>query len=360
MGKTQNTGNLTNAIGQDASNNIGIGGAPSGSFKFEVTGTGRFTGAANALTLRSTSATTMYTEYYYNTSILSGYIGSGSGILSGANNSDFIIRSEADFVVATGGNNRRLTIASTGAATFSSGVGINGATLQTGLGAGLTIEGGSYAPLYLSNSGTLRGFLAAYSGGILLSASTGILSLNNGGGNVLIGTTTDAGFKLDVNGTGRFSGRLQVGSDSIPSISVPSGGDIFMIPNAVILSGLIALGSPYTQNIQIDIVYNNWGSNNVIGLVDMIITLREFGNTGGTAFGKVFATNTGNAATFSTFNTANITTSQCSVTAASGGNYTLRITIDPSNVTDKGSYYLLIPSIAGTGTAVSSITVTYV
>jgi hypothetical protein len=30
------------------------------------------------------------------------------------------------------------------------------------------------------------------------------------GGNVLIGTTTDAGYKLDVNGTGRFSGNLRV------------------------------------------------------------------------------------------------------------------------------------------------------
>ena len=34
------------------------------------------------------------------------------------------------------------------------------------------------------------------------------------GGNVLIGTTTDAGYKLDVNGTGRINGSLQVGSGS--------------------------------------------------------------------------------------------------------------------------------------------------
>jgi hypothetical protein len=43
MGKTQLTGNLTNAIFQDASNNVGIGAAPSGSYKLEVTGTSRFT-----------------------------------------------------------------------------------------------------------------------------------------------------------------------------------------------------------------------------------------------------------------------------------------------------------------------------
>ena len=45
MGKTFSTGLLTNGIWQDASNNIGIGGSPSGSYKLEVTGTGRFSGA---------------------------------------------------------------------------------------------------------------------------------------------------------------------------------------------------------------------------------------------------------------------------------------------------------------------------
>ena len=39
MGKTFSTGLLTNGIWQDASNNIGIGGSPSGSYKLEVTGT---------------------------------------------------------------------------------------------------------------------------------------------------------------------------------------------------------------------------------------------------------------------------------------------------------------------------------
>jgi uncharacterized protein YaiE (UPF0345 family) len=33
------------------------------------------------------------------------------------------------------------------------------------------------------------------------------------GGNLLVGTTTDAGFKLDVNGTGRFSGAVTINGD---------------------------------------------------------------------------------------------------------------------------------------------------
>ncbi len=142
MGLTQKLGTIPLAILTDSSNNVGIGGAANASFKLQVTGatnltgalsgtSGTFTTSVTPLILKSTSATTMWTEYYYNTSTLSGYIGSGSGILSGANNSDFIVRSEADFVVATG-NNRRLTIASTGAATFSSAVNAQLLTIQNG------------------------------------------------------------------------------------------------------------------------------------------------------------------------------------------------------------------------------------
>jgi hypothetical protein len=92
----------------------------------------------------------------------------------------------------------------------------------------------------------------------------------------------------------------------------------------------------------------------------MIVTLREFANTSGTAFGKVFAVNSSGGTTFASFNTTNLTTSQCAVTVSSGGNYTLRITIDPSNVTDRGSFYLVIPNAGGTGSTISSITVSYV
>ncbi len=43
MGLTQKLGTIPLAIFTDASNNVGIGGSPSGSFKLDVTGTGRFT-----------------------------------------------------------------------------------------------------------------------------------------------------------------------------------------------------------------------------------------------------------------------------------------------------------------------------
>ena len=176
-----------------------------------------------------------------------------------------------------------------------------------------------------------------------------------------IGTTSGDFYVEAINNLQLLAGgNISMGSTSVTSFSTPNGGQLIAIPNAVIVSGVIAFGSPYTQNIQIDIVYGNWGSNSVIGVVDMIITLREYAHTSGTAFGKIFATNTSQGSTFTSFNTTDVTASQCSITATSGGSYTLRITIDPSNVTDRGSFYLVIPSGGGTGSEVSSITVSYV
>jgi len=50
------------------------------------------------------------------------------------------------------------------------------------------------------------------------------------GGNVLIGTTADAGFKLDVNGTGRFSGNL------VASSNIYSGGSTSLVTSTGVLA----------------------------------------------------------------------------------------------------------------------------
>ena len=58
MGLTQNLGRLSPSIFSDASLNIGVGAAPSGSYKFEVTGTSKVSGV---LTLGSTLSNGTYT-----------------------------------------------------------------------------------------------------------------------------------------------------------------------------------------------------------------------------------------------------------------------------------------------------------
>jgi len=97
--------------------------------------------------------------------------------------------------------------------TSSGNVGIGTSTPQSGLGNGLTIDGSTYATLYLQNSGTQRGYFTGYSGGLIINASTGTLALNNGGSNVLIGTTTDNGERLYVSGSIRATGSITANSD---------------------------------------------------------------------------------------------------------------------------------------------------
>ena len=228
-------------------------GTSSGGYKLNVNGTVNFSGALSGtsatftasvtpLILKSTSATTMFTEYYYNTSTLSGYIGSGSGLLSGANNSDFIIRSEADFVVATNGNNRRLTITS--------------------------------------------------------------------GGNVGIGTTTDSGFKLDVNGTGRFSGAF--------NITNTSGG--FTAANYLQVSGTTADNNNY-PGIEL-----KGGTLATTAYPQIILGNGGLGLTLSSGYGTVnternqISLNGSNGITLSTSTTGAVTTR---VTIASGGGVTI-------------------------------------
>lgn len=77
-------------------------------------------------------------------------------------------------------------------------------------------------------------FGSGYGGKAIIGGHTGLLDnwasllINPSGfGNVIIGATTDAGFKLDVNGTGRFSGSVQ--SQSINVIAGSTSGFSFAV-----------------------------------------------------------------------------------------------------------------------------------
>jgi hypothetical protein len=109
--------------------------------------------------------------------------------------------------------------ASTGAATFSSSVTatqfITGGTPSNTAGFTNSFYAHSNFPsITLSNTSTNTGkfTLGVTEGsfGIWNNTTNSYPFFINSSNNVLIGTTTDAGFKLDVNGTGRFSERLQV------------------------------------------------------------------------------------------------------------------------------------------------------
>jgi hypothetical protein len=107
--------------------------------------------------------------------------------------------------------------------------------------------------------------------------------------------------------------------------------------------------NPYSGNVQIDLDFQNWGSNNTIAAVEVMILTRQFGSTSGIAMGKMFATNSGAGGQFATFTTTDITTSNCTFTASSPNNYRLRLVVNPSNNTDLVSIVLTIPTLSTSG-----------
>jgi hypothetical protein len=141
---------------------------------------------------------------------------------------------------AIGSQTTRLTIASTGAATFSSSVTIQGGNSLIVNNAANTRSGSFYTsadgtevssfngagePLFLkapSSSGNIRFITNG-------DNTTGLRMLLNASGNLSIGNTNDT-YKLDVTGTGRF------GSDSV-------NGDVIIQSNATPL--IIRGRSPY-------------------------------------------------------------------------------------------------------------------
>jgi hypothetical protein len=122
----------------------------------------------------------------------------------------------------------KFNLTPTGAATFGSSVTATNLYLGTltneqlmvsgtgsrGIGVSTITSGDPFVRLY-DNTTIKADIWWGRSGnymGINSLGSGSITAINPNGGNVLIGTTTDAGYKLDVNGYGRFSNQLLLGN----------------------------------------------------------------------------------------------------------------------------------------------------
>ena len=183
MGLTQKLGTIPLAIFTDASNNIGIGGSPSGSYKFEVTGTGRFTsdlsvtGGSYFLQRASGSAILPVLRYWN---------GTGNPMNGGALGDILTIGTQGtnDFVIATD-NTRRLTIFSNGLANFANSIGIN-TTPVSATGTTRTLQvGGSTIIQSVVNNQSIFGDNVYYDGsGWRYATSNNAAAIRIGAANV--------------------------------------------------------------------------------------------------------------------------------------------------------------------------------
>jgi hypothetical protein len=147
-----------------------------------------------------------------------------------------------------------LTFASTGAATFSSSVTAGGRYIvSASSSAGISdISYGSYSGgAFINTPSATIGYLAAAGTQALAWDSNNVIFYTNtgnermritSGGNVLIGTTTDSGYKLDVVGQGRFSGTSSIlwlenttaTTGKTWRFSSSSNGNLFITQNGVV------------------------------------------------------------------------------------------------------------------------------
>jgi hypothetical protein len=209
-GTAGNTFTFTQAMTLNASGNLSIGNT-NDTYKLDVTGTGIFRGN---LTVQNVSS-----GRYFNF-----VTDSSASYLDVSHSLNVRVNGASSLTTA-------LTLASTGAATFSSSVtATQGNFINSASNFPLTIDNstqGYVAQVFKSNNVTF-GYIGnantLNSGGsntdmvirsenalILSSASTERMRITSGG-NLLIGTTTDNGQKLRVNGTSELGGITSIGS----------------------------------------------------------------------------------------------------------------------------------------------------
>jgi hypothetical protein len=194
---------IGNSVIQEASSNIGIGVSPS--YKLDVNGAAQF---RDDIRFSTTNSSIGYTDAIRfvelgvatRMTLSSGNLGLGvtpsnwytgyTALQVGFSGSIFSNRTSADTNITMIGNNAFLNSGAT-----------NWIYQNTGFATRYAQVGGEHQWL-TAPSGT-AGNAISFNQAMTLFAN----------GNLAIGTTTDAGYKLDVNGTGRFSGNFTIGSD---------------------------------------------------------------------------------------------------------------------------------------------------
>jgi hypothetical protein len=215
--------------------------------------------AATPLLTQSTN----YTEIYRRSGGVGIYLGGTGDAANYYDNTSHFFRS-------SGGGSVYATINSTG----NLGLGVTPSASNKlevlGTAASPTLIGtNSYARFFQSGgyANVTIGALASGSFAGWIQSSDGVgtslpLAIQPSGGNLLVGTTTDAGFKLDVNGTGRFSSSVTATS----SVTITRSGT--SNSNGLVWSTTGSadwyLGSSPLGNATSDLSLYSYGTNSVV------------------------------------------------------------------------------------------------
>lgn len=198
MGLTQKLGTIPLAILTDASNNVGIGAAPSGSYKLEVTGTGAFSSSLQAVSLVATGGLNSGL-IAANTSFIDNSSATARFLSYGANSST---RGAFSFIQASSTNTLQqvpFVIDTSGNAGFGSSTIYNGGGFQKVIS---FYSPSSLALTYASDTQQYQVGIASNDYRVYdFTGSTYRFVIKGTTGNVVIGDTTDTGYKLQVNGT---------------------------------------------------------------------------------------------------------------------------------------------------------------
>jgi hypothetical protein len=256
MGKPQSTGNLVNAIAQDSSNNIGIGGAANASFKLQVTGSVNLEG-----NVTTTGAQFVQNGFYLtnaNGGSAAGYTnmwGATDGIFFGLRN-------------GTGGGKFIFQSATSYDYTFPAATGT--LALTSNLSAYLPLTGGtltgalSGTSAYFSSTLDVRGeiyvaYNATYGLRFYNDARSNWSSIGNtitgsAAANLVFKTGNGTALTLDNSGAATFSSSVTASGD----ISYYNGANL----NAIITSGAAANGRMYIySSASADIGFQAGGSS---------------------------------------------------------------------------------------------------
>jgi hypothetical protein len=286
------------------SNNFGIGTATDAGYKLDVNGTARTQGTltvgvagqgqitAGTLFLQypaTISYTTAYGLAITPTTAGSGYInidGNSMRFLAANNGISFTQPTGKTFLIKKeqGGSDQVSFLDISGADMVTSGYSTNGGSVR--IYGGTTAGAATHGNVILAHDGTSSrgnvgigttdlGFKLSVSGSTLLrgsgttSASYALATQNSSGGttmvvnnagNMLIGTTTDAGYKLDVNGTARLNSTTLIeGPLTVNYGGVNGGTSIVANGNTAHNSGRGIYTTGYAYGIQANhTMVGNW------------------------------------------------------------------------------------------------------